>query len=628
MKKINPYIIAFIVGCCFLCSGFTMQLQAQITISGQVFIDENTNCVQDSLDVPAPNLLVKIEDVISGVADYVSADANGQYTFNGQVGSAYILEAIMPNSNYTNNCSTIVTNSIDSDANIDIPVAQGEPCPYLTVDLSSPILRPCENNNYSITYCNRGTLPAFDVKLALTLDEAMSLPTSATTTEVDSVPNLYEYIIGNLAADTCITFDLGIALSCDIIPGSRHHCVEAEITGNPVCLSNDSFSVNTSDLFEIPFVDLSAKCITDTAEGEFIEFKIKNIGSDNMPDSLEYRIYEDHVIVDISKFKLAIDSTLTINYQSLDARIIRLEAQQFPVEGLPSYDPRVLVENCGFNQENTPQYNDEAVSVLEDDIPPNISIDCQLSVGPTQAYWRNNSVVPAGVWEENYINATDPLEYKIYFQNTTGELLYDVVVRDTLSPHLDISKIELGASSHPYEFAVKQGRILEWRFDQILLPDSNEEEVNSHAFFKFKVPQIVENPLGTVIQNTAIIQFSFTDSLITETTFNTIGENFFLDSTINIIPDRNRHQDGIANLYPNPLQGNNTLIMEWQHPNIHDFETLHFQLYNLLGQAIMQIPIRNNVPFSLAENRLGGIYFYRITTDKGLAKSGKLLIKK
>jgi uncharacterized repeat protein (TIGR01451 family) len=75
----------------------------------------------------------------------------------------------------------------------------------------------------------------------------------------------------------------------------------------------------------------------------------------------------------------------------------------------------------------------------------------------------------------HYTPTGKALNYVIRFQNTGTDVAYKVVVVDTLSEHLDISTLQIGAASHPYKMTVsgKGKPILTFTFDNIMLPDSS-----------------------------------------------------------------------------------------------------------------------------------------------------------
>src|SRR5690606_32566738 len=65
------------------------------------------------------------------------------------------------------------------------------------------------------------------------------------------------------------------------------------------------------------------------------------------------------------------------------------------------------------------------------------------------------------------------LDYTIRFQNTGTDTAFTVVVTDRILSQLNLSDFEMIAASHNYKVNITDGSLLEWRFDNILLPDSN-----------------------------------------------------------------------------------------------------------------------------------------------------------
>ncbi|MBK6831765.1 MAG: hypothetical protein IPG92_13940 [Flavobacteriales bacterium] len=79
-----------------------------------------------------------------------------------------------------------------------------------------------------------------------------------------------------------------------------------------------------------------------------------------------------------------------------------------------------------------------------------------------------------------------------------------------------MATFEQGAASHGFSIRFKPGRVVEWRFTDIALPDSTTDEVASHGFVTFRIwPQLALLP-GTVIENIANIYFDFNPPVITE----------------------------------------------------------------------------------------------------------------
>jgi hypothetical protein len=59
--------------------------------------------------------------------------------------------------------------------------------------------------------------------------------------------------------------------------------------------------------------------------------------------------------------------------------------------------------------------------------------------------------------------------------------------------------------------------VVEWRFENILLPDSTTDEPNSHGAVGFRIRPVEPLLPGTVLANTAQIYFDFNAPIVTNT---------------------------------------------------------------------------------------------------------------
>ena len=108
------------------------------------------------------------------------------------------------------------------------------------------------------------------------------------------------------------------------------------------------------------------------------------------------------------------------------------------------------------------------------------------------------------------------IDYTIRFQNTGTAEAFFVTLTDTLTEELDMTTFEMGTASHAHTVTFKPGRVVEWFFDDIMLPDSSSDEAGSHGFVKFRIRPQASLLSGTVIENTANIYFDFNEPVITE----------------------------------------------------------------------------------------------------------------
>ena len=115
-----------------------------------------------------------------------------------------------------------------------------------------------------------------------------------------------------------------------------------------------------------------------------------------------------------------------------------------------------------------------------------------------------------------YIDQDEWIDYTIRFQNTGTDTAFTVTITDTLSPYLDMATYEQGLASHAFNVSFKPQRVVEWSFQDILLPDSNVNEARSHGLVSFRIrPSLPLSP-GTSIENIANIYFDFNEPVITE----------------------------------------------------------------------------------------------------------------
>lgn len=131
--------------------------------------------------------------------------------------------------------------------------------------------------------------------------------------------------------------------------------------------------------------------------------------------------------------------------------------------------------------------------------------------------------VPEGYAEPHYILGTDELEYRIRFQNTGNSYAQNVLVVD----QLDVDKLDLSTfypvfASHDYSTVLNGDGLLEFHFDNIVLPDSTTDEPGSQGYVVFRITPIAGLAGGEEINNSASIYFDDNDPIITNTTYHTI----------------------------------------------------------------------------------------------------------
>lgn len=139
------------------------------------------------------------------------------------------------------------------------------------------------------------------------------------------------------------------------------------------------------------------------------------------------------------------------------------------------------------------------------------------------AYDPNDKAVsPQGIGTFGFISKNQELEYLIRFQNTGNDTAITVMVRDQLDEDLNWASLNSIVTSHPCRAWVEQDGEAVFKFENIMLPDSNVDFDGSQGFVKFKIkPDSHLIPFST-IHNTSEIYFDLNPAVVTNTVLNTI----------------------------------------------------------------------------------------------------------
>ena len=164
------------------------------------------------------------------------------------------------------------------------------------------------------------------------------------------------------------------------------------------------------------------------------------------------------------------------------------------------------------------------------------------------------------------------LEYTIRFQNTGTYLAEDVLVTDMLPEDLVPTTFEFIGSSHPCQWYISNGQ-LQFMFDQIMLPDSNANELGSHGYVKFRIAPRSDLQPGESVENIASIIFDFNTPIITEPAVFTLYDVTAVSEV---------HQEFLG-LYPNPVDG-----VLWLRADAAFRGQVRVEVLDLSGRKVMQ----------------------------------------
>jgi len=198
--------------------------------------------------------------------------------------------------------------------------------------------------------------------------------------------------------------------------------------------------------------------------------------------------------------------------------------------------------------------------------------------------------------EDQLILRDQDVTYTIRFQNVGNDYADDVVVVDTLDSHFDYSTFKLLKSSHPDQlrYTLSPNGVVNFDFHQIYLPDSTTDEQGSNGYVMYSIRSDSTLADFIEVENTAYIYFDFNPAIVTNTTINSVVEEFPVstkDEEVNLLE-----------VYPNPSRGQFNLPIKFDHIEVLDES----------GKYIKSI--QNTSKFDLSES-IDGIYFIRAVKD-------------
>jgi uncharacterized repeat protein (TIGR01451 family) len=202
------------------------------------------------------------------------------------------------------------------------------------------------------------------------------------------------------------------------------------------------------------------------------------------------------------------------------------------------------------------------------------------------------------------------IDYVIRFQNTGTDTAFTVVITDTLAAELDMTTFVQGAASHPFTVAFKPDRVVEWRFSNIQLPDSNVNEAASHGAVGFRIRPMLPLQPGTELANAADIFFDFNAPIRTNT------------STLmaTMATGVAEHTEPELLLFPNPTNGHFTIALEGQ-------ELTLLRLFSTDGRLAVQQRLTGTRAEVALEGLAPGAYRAEVRTTEGAVYQRSVLVQ-
>lgn len=474
-----------------------------LTIGGSVGTDLIDDCTLAFSEPRLSRFMVKSVGA-NGQTKYGMSDETGYYRLLSKAGE-YQVSAIAPNELWEPCTLPVTVPAMPSSGNIggkNVAIKPAALCPRLEVDVAVPLLRRCFQTKMAVSYRNTGTQTATNARIELALDPYLEVLGTSMPIAAQSGDTLV-FELGAVQANAKSTIYIDILVSCDAAL-SQMHCTEAKIFPDVICSGWQGSVISTR-----------MECL-----GDSILLEIKNTGAGDMPLPRKWQVWRgiwtnfDSLLVSEGNFQLPAGGIFTKKIATPgDATLLLRVPQETGYPFGSGYAQSVLLhcDDSGYLP-YTYEYQ-----VYE----PSRDLLCLRNIGSFDP--NDKTGFPEGIGAGHHIEKTEPLEYLIRFQNTGTDTAFTVVIRDTISPLLNMETLLLGAASHAVLMNVRDSNELVFAFNNIMLPDSNINEVNSHGFVKYSIRQKADNLDGEVIRNRAGIYFDFNLPVITNETWHTVG---------------------------------------------------------------------------------------------------------
>ncbi len=142
------------------------------------------------------------------------------------------------------------------------------------------------------------------------------------------------------------------------------------------------------------------------------------------------------------------------------------------------------------------------------------------------------------------ITAGTRVNYTIRFQNTGTFSAERVLITDTLPAGVQAATMQLTGTSHACTWYIRH-RVLHVFYNGINLPDSTNDEANSHGYVSFSIMPSASLTVGDAVENVANIYFDFNEPVITEPAI------FYVETGLSVQQRESRE----LRTWPNPANG-------------------------------------------------------------------------
>jgi uncharacterized repeat protein (TIGR01451 family) len=230
-------------------------------------------------------------------------------------------------------------------------------------------------------------------------------------------------------------------------------------------------------------------------------------------------------------------------------------------------------------------------------------------------------VSPKGYGAAGTITYKDStLEYMVHFQNTGSWYAQNIVVIDTLDPHLDWSTLRPVYQSHHCQVTVSEGGVATFTFNNINLDPQVFNDLKSNGMFTYTIKTRHGLAIGTQIKNRAAIYFDYNKPIYTNQTLNTIGWPQSVPAVT--APEAN---DAFT-LYPNPANNSFNAVISIEAEGSYGLKVCDIAGKTMIYKTVALQTGQQSINVD-ASGLASGIYFVTISGGQK-AQTQKLVILK
>ncbi len=579
-------------------------------IKGRVFVDRNFNNQLDANEFGFQNVVVEAVSRENAARVFRSAplDSTGIYTIAVDSGSFDLRLQGYPNSwNSPNEVVSFLGDNQFGTTPRTLALQSIRTCPQLEVNVTAGFLRRCTPTNYRVRYANNGAGLAQNAYITIQLDSLLNFQ-NATLPITSRVGRTYRFNLGDVPTGKTGSFDLTVAPACgDSLKEGQTLCLEARIFPDSSCLP----TVNWSG---------ANLRVVGTCETDSVAFRVTNVGTNTSTAGKVGIVIVDDVLFSIRPAIGTLPSNTPINFKfPKNGNTYRFNMPQEANNPSLSTVQTVAVEGCRVTGQANYSVN-KVNQFAEADADKFVDKECQILRGGFVA--NEIEAFPQGYRDPHFINQNDGIEYEIRFRNMGTDTVFAVQIRDTLSDFIDPNSIELGASSHPYNFGIFGKNILKFNILSIFLPPNNVDSIKSFGYIKFRVNPNPKLPNGTKILNRGAISLNYGAFTTTNQVFHTIGQDFLITATV----DKPFLTDVKIKVFPNPFSESATFKIE-NGPLSNLSKESKFSLYDMSGKLIRSEQFFGDEFQFLRLYITNGLYVFKIENDGVRIATGKLMVR-